>query len=237
MGKYYKRLKLLLLLCFLTPVALAQFSVSGQITDDVNGEPLIGVNVVIKGTSTGVTTGIDGNYSITIPGESGTLVYTSIGYLAQEVPVDAASETISIALSEDVFNLQEVVITGLASSVKRSNLANAVSTVSAKELTGATSVQTLDAALQGKVTGANIYSNSGAPGGGISIKLRGNTTITGSSEPLYIVDGVYMDNSAFSAGTNPVSLTRTNGEITDEQDNPSNRIADLDPEDIENIEI
>ena len=237
MVKYYKRLKLLLLLCFLTPVALAQFSVSGQITDDVNGEPLIGVNVVIKGTSTGVTTGIDGNYSITIPGQSGTLIFSSVGYLAQEVPVDASSGTIDMALAEDVFNLQEVVVTGLASSVKRSNLANAVSTVSAKELTGATSVQTLDAALQSKVTGANIYSNSGAPGGGISIKLRGNTTITGSSEPLYIVDGVYMDNSAFSAGTNPVSQTRTNGEITDEQDNPSNRIADLNPEDIENIEI
>ncbi len=237
MGKYYKRLKLLLLLCFLTPVALAQFSVSGQITDDVNGEPLIGVNVVIKGTSTGVTTDFDGNYSITVPGESGTLVFTSIGYLAQEVPVDASSGTIDMALAEDIFNLQEVVVTGLASSVKRSNLANAISTVSAKGLTGGTSVQTVDAALQGKITGANIYTNSGAPGGGISIKLRGNTTITGSSEPLYIVDGVYMDNSAFSAGTNPVSAARTNGEITDEQDNAANGISDLNPDDIENIEV
>ena len=232
------RVLLLLILSFFSTAVIAQdFNVRGQVVDGVNNESLTGVNVIIKGTSTGVITDIDGNYNLSVSGSSAVLVFSFVGYLSQEHAVSASTGTLNIALTEDITNLEEVVITGLASSVKRSNLANAVSTVSAKELTGATSVQTLDGALQGKLTGANILNNSGAPGGGISMKLRGITTITGSSEPLYIVDGVYMDNSSFSAGTNSVTAARTNGEVTDEQDNPSNRIADLNPEDIENIEI
>jgi len=198
--------------------AIAQFTVTGAVTDDVTGDPLLGVTILVKGTALGVITDIDGKYSITIEGTSATLAVSSVGYLGQEFPVNSSTSSLDIKLSEDIFNLEEIVITGLGTSVKRSNLANAVSTVSGKELTGATSVQTVDAALQGKMVGANIVQNSGAPGGGMSVRLRGSTTITGSSEPLYIVDGIYMDNSSFSAGTNPVSLARTNGEVTDEQE-------------------
>jgi TonB-dependent SusC/RagA subfamily outer membrane receptor len=88
-----------------------------------------------------------------------------------------------------------------------------------------------------KSPGANIVANSGAPGGGISMKLRGITTITGSSEPLYIVDGVYMDNSAIPSGINLVTAASRASGATSTQDNPSNRIADLNPADIENIEV
>ena len=114
-------------------------------------------------------------------------------------------------LTEDVGNLNEVVVTGLGTSVKRSNLANAVGSVSAREIVGITTQATVDGALYGKFTGANISANSGAPGGGISIKLRGITSTVGNSQPLFIVDGVYYDNSSINAGLNVVSKAKGQG--------------------------
>jgi TonB-linked SusC/RagA family outer membrane protein len=233
----YKKLKLLLLLLTLSQVAFAQYTISGKVASARTSEALIGVNVVVKGTTNGVVTDVSGNYSIQVPTDNAVLTFSYVGFLPEEVPVNSNLGTVNVALVEDITNLDEVVVTGLASSIKRSNLANAVSTVSAEELTGTTVPQTLDAALYGKFTGANIVANSGAPGGGISMKLRGISTITGSSEPLYIVDGVYMDNSAISAGTNSVTAAGRATDVTSTQDNPSNRIADLNPEDIESIEI
>ncbi|HRI61249.1 MAG TPA: SusC/RagA family TonB-linked outer membrane protein, partial [Saprospiraceae bacterium] len=126
---------------------------------------------------------------------------------------------------------------GLATNIKRSNAANAVSLVTGKELTGTTVQQTIDGALYGKLTGANINANSGAPGGGISMKFRGVTTLTGNSQPLFIVDGVYIDNSTVPNAMNLVSQAYRDGRAVSDQDNPSNRLADIDPEDIERIEI
>lgn len=233
MKNYLKRK--LLVLTLLVPISflMAQdVRVSGTVTDASNGDPLPGVTVLVKGTTNGAITGIDGAYELSVPSGS-TLVFSSIGYSNQEI---AASDAGDVSMRTDVTNLDEVVVTGLASSVKRSNLGNAVSSVSGDELSGKTNIQTLDAGLQGKVVGANILSNSGAPGGGISMKLRGITTITGSSEPLYIVDGVYLDNSVSQPGTN--SVTSAGGGLpVSNQDNASNRIADLDPGDIESIEI
>jgi len=117
---------------------------------------------------------------------------SSLGYTSQNVNVTPSLTAVQVRLSEDATNLEEVVVTGLASNVKRSNLANAVSSVSAKELVGTTTMQTTDGALYGKVAGANIRMNSGAPGGGVSIQLRGISSLTGASQPLIIVDGVYI---------------------------------------------
>jgi TonB-linked SusC/RagA family outer membrane protein len=230
-------LKWLLLLLLLPEAALAQFTATGKVTDRRTNEPVVGASVLVKSTTTGTVTNAEGEFRLEVPGQSATLTVSYIGYLSQDVPVTPGSGNLTIALAEDVTKLEEVVVTGLASSVKRSNLANAVGTVSAQELTGTTAPQTLDAALYGKITGANIVANSGAPGGGISMKLRGITTITGSSEPLYIVDGVYMDNSAISSGINLVTAASRASGATSTQDNPSNRIADLNPADIENIEV
>jgi TonB-linked SusC/RagA family outer membrane protein len=101
---------------------------------------------------------------------------------------------------------------------------------------GTTVQSTIDGALYGKLTGVNIISSSGAPGGGTTVKLRGITTLNGSSQPLYIVDGVYYDNSSFASNTNFISKAAGQGSVSN-QDNPSNRVADLDPEDIERIEV
>ncbi len=203
--------------------------VSGTVTDAITGDGLIGVNVVIKGTTTGTITDLDGNYALTAP-EDAILVFSFIGYRTTEVA--ASSTEINVQLQEDVTNLEEVVISGLASSVKRSNLANAVATISAKELTGNTGQSTMDGALYGKLPGINITQSSGAPGGGIALRLRGISSIFGNNQPLFIIDGVYVNNSEIPNGSRFASGANNGAE-----EGSSNRVGDLDPNDIESIEV
>jgi TonB-linked SusC/RagA family outer membrane protein len=206
---------------------------NGTVTT-VNNTPVPGAVISVKNASQATTTDANGKFSINIP-DKAVLVISIIGYKTQTVPTAGHSD-LSIKLEEDVSHLDEVVVTGLATSVKRKNLANAVEAIGAKELNGIAPAQTFDAALEGKIAGANINANSGAPGGGVSVKLRGVTSVYGNTQPLYVVDGVYLDNSATSGGLNAVTLAGSTGP-TSSQDNPSSRIADLRPEDIENIEI
>ncbi len=215
--------------------AAAQFNLTGIVSDE-SGEALIGVSVLLKGTATGAVTDVDGKFSLRMPSNSGTITVSYVGYETIEVNVSSANPAITITLNSGSNRLNEVIVTGLATTVKRANAANAVSSVDAKDLVGTTVQSTMDGALYGKFTGVNISANSGAPGGGISMKLRGVTTINGSSQPLFIIDGVYMDNSAVPSGTNLISKAANQGS-TVSQDNPSNRVADIDPEDIERIEI
>ncbi len=224
----------LMSLFLLASIAQAQSTATGTITDD-SGVPLIGVNVSVKGTSIGTTTDIDGKYSLKIPEGATQLEISYIGFETQTLDVSGGGAA-NIVMSEGSSVLDEVVVTGLATSVKRSNLANSVASISSTELTGVTVATTTDAALYGKFKGAEIRANSGAPGGGISIKTRGTTSINGSSQPLIIMDGIYIDNSSIPAGLNSVSRASSGGS-TSNQDNPSNRLADIDPEDIETIEI
>lgn len=224
---------LLLLLC--SGMGYAQFTASGLVTD-TDEIPLIGVNVSIKGTALGTVTDIDGRYTIEVPGDFGTLVFSYIGFGDKEATVTTSSPVGNITMDDTGTQLDEVVITGLATTVKRSNLANSVAQIDAKELTGVTTQQDVEGALQGKFKGAEIRQNSGAPGGGMSVRLRGVTSIFGNQQPLYVIDGIYLDNSTVSSGTNVVTAAAGGGN-TSNQDDASNRIADLDPEDIESIEI
>ena len=231
--------KNMFLFLLLAPLLLvAQGVVNGKITDTGLGDPLPGVNVVIKGTTTGTTSDFDGNYDISVDNFPATLVFSSLGYAPKEMQVTGPT-TLNVALEEAATGLEEVVVTGLATSVKRSNSANAVASVSADELTGRTPPQTLDGALAGKFAGAQITAASGAPGGGMSVKLRGVTSINGQGQPLYIIDGVYVNNnSVYAGGLNEISNAAGGGaSSTDSQDNASNRIADINPDDIQNIEI
>jgi len=224
--------KTFLWLCLALPfLVFSQGTVSGNITDSSYGGPLAGVNVVIKGTSTGTTSDFDGNYEITVNSFPATLVFSSLGYETKELEV-SGSTTLNVSLGESATGLEEVVVTGLGTSIKRSNLANAVSTVSAAELVGTTSQSTLDGALYGKLTGVNITSSSGAPGGGFALRLRGISSINGNNQPLYIVDGVYVNNAEIPSG-----LRFASGANRGNEENSSNRIADLDPNDIQNIEV
>jgi TonB-linked SusC/RagA family outer membrane protein len=226
----------LLGLMLISSVAVAQFTASGTITDAA-GSPLIGVSILIKGSTTGTVSDVDGSFSLRCPGESAMLVFSYTGYTEIEQTVSRGSATnLSIRLEEQATQLEAVVITGLATSIKRSNAANSVATIDSKDLAGVTVQSTTDGALYGKFTGVNISANSGAPGGGITVKLRGITTLNAESQPLYIVDGVFYDNSSIVPGLNSVSKAAGQGS-TRFQDNQSNRIADLDPEDIDRIEI
>jgi len=209
-------------------------TVTGVITAG-NNAPVLGAAITVKNSSQIAISDANGKFTISVSG-SGILVINAIGYKTQTISVSGLSN-LQIKLEEDVSRLDEVVVTGLSTSVKRKNLANAVGEINSKELDGTAPAQTLDAALEGKISGANINANSGAPGGGISVKLRGITSIYGNTQPLYVVDGVYVDNSATSSGLNAVTLAAGGGSPTSSQDNPSSRIADLRPEDIENIEI
>jgi TonB-linked SusC/RagA family outer membrane protein len=230
-----KKTKILLLLfAFMLPlVLLAQTVINGRITEAGTNTPLQSVTVSVKGTTNSTQTDADGKFSITINSAQAKLVITYVGYVSQTVD---ARNNMSVSLAIDNTKLSEVVVTGLATSVKRTNLANAVASVSGKDLVGTTVQSTVDGALYGKFTGANISANSGAPGGGISVKLRGITSLVANSQPLFIVDGVYFDNSSINAGLNVVSRAAGQGSILF-QDDPSNRVADLDPQDIDRIEI
>ncbi|WP_295124350.1 SusC/RagA family TonB-linked outer membrane protein [uncultured Chitinophaga sp.] len=223
------------MLCLTLSIVLhaQQKKVTGTVTDR-NGAVLPGATVTVNKGKTGTVTNTEGKFEIAAP-DDGNVTINFTGYKSQTVKVGASGE-VNVSLQEDVAKLDEVIVTGLATTVKRRNLANAVATVSAKELSGTAPAQTFDAALNGKITGANIVANSGAPGGGISVKLRGVTTFYGSTEPLYVIDGVIISNRAVSGGLNAVTAAG-GGAPTSDQDNAPGRIADINPADIENIEV
>ena len=231
-------LKLLLFSFVFFPILTLGQQITGTITDGATGGPLAGANIIVKGTSTGTTSDFDGNYSLNVDGFPVTLTFSSLGFETVERIV-SQSGVVNVTLQESLTALDEVVISGLASTVKRVNSANSVASVSAEDLAGRTPPQTLDGALSGKFPGALINANSGAPGGGLSVKLRGITSINGNSQPLYVLDGVVLDNSSiFSAGLNDVSAAASGGASPNSnQDNATNRIADINPEDIESVEI
>lgn len=236
MRKHFTRFALALMaLLGSSTFVFGQFTAEGKVVDE-EGNPLPLATVQVKNSAKGTLTDADGGFSIDISGSSATLIISFTGYQEQEVDVSSSNPTANVEMSLGETRMDEVVISGLASTVKRSNLASSVASISSRRLAGVTNQQTMDGALYGKFKGANITANSGAPGGGISVKLRGITSINANSQPLYIVDGVYMDNSAVASGIDFVSNASGGGSATN-QDNPSNRIADIDPEDIETIEI
>ncbi len=216
-----------------TQLGWAQFTLTGTVTDAQTGEPLMGANVLHQPSSRGATTDFNGEFSLDLPENQVTLLVTFVGYANKEVGVNASDANIEIQMDPDVASLGELVITGLASKVKRENLANAVTTVNADELTGTVASPTIDNALSGKIPGANIRGTGGAPGGGFNVQMRGISTLgAGSSQPLYIIDGIYANNSTISNGRSDVI-----GATSAAEDNGGNRLADLNPEDIQSIEI
>ena len=221
----------------LTAPAMAQYMVKGSVKDAL-GEPLIGVSILVKGTTTGTVTDFDGNYELNVPdGGEQVAVFSYTGFKTEELTIGPSTGQLDVVLEEDIARLDEVVVTGLASGVKRSNSGNAVATISSAELVGNTTPQTVDNALYGKLTGVNITANGGSPGGGVSVQLRGISTLgAGSSQPLYIIDGVYINNTAIRNGRSQVSGA-TGGQSSATQDDSANRIADINPDDIERIEV
>ena len=207
-------------------------TLSGKITDSETGEPLPGAQVFVKGTFVGTTTDVNGAYSLDVDG-SVTVVIAYIGYKTQEVATSGGSG--DFAMEPDVLRQDEVVVTGLVSTVKRRNAANAVASVSGDDLVNAPT-QTLDQALSGQFAGVNVRRNTGAPGGGVNVNLRGQSTLTGSTQPLYVIDGVIVNNDANQSGIDVVTAA-TGAGSSRPQGQPTNRIGDINPNDIESIEV
>jgi TonB-dependent starch-binding outer membrane protein SusC len=177
-------------------VALAQIQhITGKVTSVADPSGLPGVNVVIKGTSEGTITGIDGQFSIDVSSGT-TLQFSFIGYKSQEIALGDRS-TISIVLEEDAKELSEIVVVGY-SSVERRDITGSVSTISADKLKGL-SISGLDQALQGQAPGVQVTQSSGTPGGGVSVRIRGSTSISAGNRPLYIVDGIPVETGGLSS--------------------------------------
>ncbi|MFC2084396.1 SusC/RagA family TonB-linked outer membrane protein [Bacteroidota bacterium] len=205
----------------------AQLNVQGIITDN-NGIPIPLANVWVVGTNYGAASDMDGNYSLTITAipEGGVIIEVRyVGFKTERETIEVTSGTVELnfELLMDILEMDQVVKTGIADAVPKKKLGHSISTVHAKELEKSGSSQ-IDAALSGKIPGALVQVNSGNPGGGTSIRLRGLSTLySGTSDPLYIIDGVIIDNSALP--------------LIDIGGNSSNRLADLDPNDVDRIEV
>jgi TonB-dependent starch-binding outer membrane protein SusC len=218
------------LLSWSAPAAGQQaYTISGRVLD-AGGAAIAGAQVSLRGTGAGGLTTNAGAYSFTVTTSPGEYVL-EVAFIGRETATRTiqlgsavAIRVPDVVLRERALELDALVVTGMAAPTARRAIGNAVSTVSARELQQ-TPATTIDQALQGRVSGAVITSNTGTPGGGVSIRLRGTSSITGGAEPLFIIDGVVIDNNA----DQQLNLGY--------RSNASNRLADLDPNDIERIEV
>jgi len=180
-------------------VSAQQRQITGRATSGATNEPVAGVAVSVTGTAFAAVTNAEGRYAIAAPAGAVTLVFRRIAFKRREVQVPAEQNTADATLEPDVFNLEAVVVTGQATGVERRNAAIATSVITGSEVTSVPA-PAVDRALQGRVPGAYIQQNSGAPGGGTQIQIRGSNTVVGSADPLFVVDGVIYSDASISSG-------------------------------------
>jgi TonB-linked SusC/RagA family outer membrane protein len=191
-------------------------TVSGTVTSSEDGQPIPGVSIKVKGTQNGTTSNTDGKYTLKVSGANAILEFSSIGYVSQSKAVGSLA-TVNVSLVNDAKALGEVVVTGYGVQKKR-EVTGAISQIKGSSFQDQP-IQSFDKALQGRAAGVQVNSTSGQPGGGISVNIRGFATINGSTQPLYIVDGVQMNSGGLSGQTSV------------------NTLASINPNDIESIEI
>ncbi|CAN5335608.1 TonB-dependent receptor [soil metagenome] len=213
-----------------------QRQITGTVTNATTSAPLSGARVLIANTNRGVQTDPQGNFTISVPAGAVQLRAALIGFVGATQTVAAGQTTANFVLAEDVLQLEGIVVTGQGTSVARRNLANAVASVSSEEIENAPTTESVEKLLQGRVAGANIETNSGAPGGGVQVRFRGVSTIIGSSEPLYVVDGGVISNEAIASNANAITAA-AGGSNASTQDAVVNRAVDINPADIESVEI
>ncbi|MGK7397334.1 MAG: SusC/RagA family TonB-linked outer membrane protein [Candidatus Cyclobacteriaceae bacterium M3_2C_046] len=199
-------------------------NISGTVTAYEDGEPLPGVNIIEKGTTNGVVTNVEGEYNLNVS-PNAVLVFSSVGYTTEEITVGNRS-VVNLTMTPDIQQLQELVVIGYG-SVKKSDLTGAVASVSAEELEKVP-ITSLDQGLSGRAPGVQVTQASAAPGGGVTIRIRGGNSINSGNEPLFVIDGfpIYSDNDEASQSTGAYPV----------QSAP-NALATINPNDIESIEI
>ena len=212
------KLTVLLLVLLALPALAQSRRVTGQVTSAEDGTPLPGVSIVAKGTSRGTQSDANGNYSLELPPNINTLVFSFVGVTTQEISVGDRT-TANVTMSNDTRSLNEVVITGYGAQSKR-NLTGNIASVGAREIQNVP-VPTVEQALQGKVAGVQITSLNGKLGQGLQIRVRGSSSVTASNQPLYVIDGI------------PVTSQNQSSSDT----SPTNPIADLNFNDVESVDI
>jgi len=202
-----KRMFMLLLLIFTHGFLFAQqATITGVVKTAPDNLGMPGVSVRLKGTATATSTDGNGNFTIKIPA-SGTLVFTSIGYKVQEIPVSKTTN-LTITLTEDASTLNDVVVVGYGTTRKQ-DLTGSVAVVGVKDFQKG-SITTPEQMLSGKVAGVSITSNSGQPGAGSTIRIRGGSSLSASNDPLYVIDGVPLEGGTVSGASNPMSFINPN---------------------------
>jgi TonB-linked SusC/RagA family outer membrane protein len=225
-----KKLFLILLLVLFVQTTFAQTrTIAGTVKNKADGIPIPGATVLIKGTAKSSVTDLDGKYTIAAT-PSDVLVFSYVGFKTTTIRVTTNSNSIDVNLSEELNTLDEVVVLGSTVRVTRRELGNAVTSLKSEGLNRAKPVD-ISSALQGKIAGAQVSQNSGDPAGGFSIKLRGTSSILGSSDPLYVIDGVVLNNASTNLTNLNVSKGNSNLQIG------QNRSSDINPNDIEAIEV
>ena len=199
-------------------------TISGTVSSDEDGSGLPGVNVILQGTTVGTTTDVNGSFSLDVPGDGGTLVFSFIGLASQEVAIGARS-VVDVVMSSDVEELQEVVVTALGITKEKAALGYAVTSVGGEQLEARPEAD-IARLLRGKVPGVDITSQSGVSGTGTNIIIRGYTSISGSNQPLFVLDGVPIDASTYS------DRGFSSGGAT-----ASSRFLDLDPNNVAEISV
>lgn len=236
LGKYkWKMLCIFLFMSLFTSV-VAQVKISGKVTGK-DGIGIPGISVLIKNTNIGTATDATGNYVLSAPVKAGnyTLEFSGVGFKSRESSVRIGADenySVDAQLTDDALGMDEIVITGTSQGTTRRQLGSYISTVKADQLNKGASGNVLQA-LQGKTAGAQIIQNSGDPAGGMSVRLRGISSVLSSSEPLYIVDGVIINNATTRVTNTQNSYDGSNFVGTIGQ----NRMVDINPADIERIEV
>ena len=208
--------------------------ISGKVTQAVVGTPIADVTVSIVGQQVGVRTNERGEFRMRVPSGEVVVLARQLGFKRQTIRLGPTESTANFVLEKDVLQLEGVTVTGQATTTDRKVAATAVATVSALEL-NRVPARSVESNLAGKVAGARVFDNGGAPGGGAQIQIRGATSVLGQGDPLYVVDGVIISNAGISSGAS--AITRASGSTGSSQDQVVNRLADLNPNDIENIEV
>ncbi|MDQ4139981.1 MAG: SusC/RagA family TonB-linked outer membrane protein [Bacteroidota bacterium] len=216
-----KLLFILFMTCWLTMAVRAQIPIKGRVTGAGN-EPLPGVSILVQGTSQGTTTDVNGNYSLQAPA-TGTLVFSYIGYNAKTVPVNNQA-TINVTLEADTKQLSEVVVTALGVTREKKALGYSVTEVGGENLTQARE-NNVSNALAGRVAGVNVSRTASGPAGSSRVVIRGNKSLQGNNQPLYVVDGIPMDNSNFGQAGIWGGADRGDG------------MASINPDDIESMTV
>jgi TonB-linked SusC/RagA family outer membrane protein len=220
-------MKKFLLLCFAFAVALGGYAqdriISGKITSQDDGSTLPGVNILVKGTTTGTVSDGTGSYRLSVPSGNVTLVFSFIGLQTQEVDAGTRS-VVDIQMASDVQQLSEVVVTAVGIQREKKALGYAVTDLSGSRIQQKSEPDPVRA-LQGKIPGVNIIGSGGAVGSGTNITIRGNKSLLGNNQPLFVVDGIPFDNTSFATGSFTSATTATS------------RSFDLDPNNIESMTV